>query len=216
LGIGADGMRGMNVHPLIRAGLVCIGLSGCAVAGIGSNTPPATYNLTAPAMAGIQFPHWPIQLTILRPTAMNALDTNRIVVMAPGGRLSYFEEAAWSDRLTSLLQARIVEAMQDSKAFLAVLTMQDRIDGDYALAVEIRAFQVEVGKGQSTAMVTLFAKIVQERRGRVIATKEFSAQVPAGKDTPESGVVALQTGFEQAMKDMARWTASSVNGRSGA
>lgn len=206
----------MNVHPLIKAGLVCVCLGGCAVTGMGASTPPATYNLSAPALAGIKFPRWPIQLTVLRPTAMRALDTDRIVVMAPGGRLSYFEDAAWSDRLTGLLQTRIVEAMRDSKAFLAVLTTQDRVDGDYALAVEIRAFQVEVGNGQTTAMVTLFAKIVQERRGRVIATNEFSARAPAGKDTPASGVVALQSGFDQAMKDMARWAASSVKGRSGA
>jgi hypothetical protein len=51
-------------------------------------------------------------------------------------------------------------------------------------------------------MVTLFAKIVRERRGRVIATNEFSARVPAGKDTPVNGVVALQSGFDQGMKDL--------------
>ena len=62
--------------------------------------------------------------------------------------------------------------------------------------MEVRAFQIEVGNGETTAMVTLFAKIVQERRGRVIATNEFSARVPAGKDTPVNGVVALQSDFD--------------------
>ena len=47
---------------------------------------------------------------------------------------------------------------------------------------------MEVGNGETTAMVTLFANIVQERRSRVIATNEFSARVPAGKDAP-AGVV---------------------------
>lgn len=189
--------------------MVCVSLGGCAVAGMGASAPPATYNLAAPAMSDTQFQRWPIQLTVLRPTAMRALDTDRIVVMAPGGRLSYFEDAAWSDRLGSLLQARIVEAMQDSKAFRAVLTTQDRVDGDYALAVEIREFQVDVANGQSTATVTLFAKIVQERQSRVLATKEFTARVPAAKDTPDSGVAALQAGFDQATKDMVRWVASA-------
>lgn len=206
----------MGVFPLVKAGLVCVCLAGCAVAGMGASTPPATYNLATPALTGTPFPRWPIQLTVLRPTAMRALDTDRIVVMAPGGRLSYFEDAAWSDRLTGLLQTRIVEAARDSKAFLAVLTTQDRVDGDYTLAVEIRAFQVEVGNGPATAVVTLFAKIVQERRSRVLATNEFSARVPAGTDTPASGVAALQSGFDQAMNELVRWTASSVKGRSGA
>ena len=117
----------MDVLPLIKAGLVCVCLGGCAVIGTGTSKPPATYNLSAPALAGVQFPRWPIQLTVLRPTAMRALDSDRIVVMSPGGRLSYFEDAAWSDRLTGLLQTRIAEAMRDSKSFLAVLTTQDRV-----------------------------------------------------------------------------------------
>ena len=58
-----------------------------------------------------KFRRWPVQVTVSQPTAMRALDNDRILVMASGGRVAYFEGAAWSDRLTSLVQARIVEVM---------------------------------------------------------------------------------------------------------
>jgi ABC-type uncharacterized transport system auxiliary subunit len=90
------------------------------------------------------------------------------------------------------------------------------VDGDYTLAVEIRAFQVDVGNGSAAATVTLFAKIIQERRSRVLATKEFTARTPANKDDPANGVAALQSAFDQVAKDLVRWAASPAKGRSGA
>ena len=198
----------MPVFSFFRVGLICLMLGGCAFAGGGSSAPD-TFNLSAPRLAENGVRRWPVQITVMRPTAMHAIDTNRIVVMAPGGRLSYFEDAAWSDRLTSLVQARIVEAMQDSNAFRAVLTTQDQVEGDYALAVEIREFQVQVDNGHADAVVTLFAKLIQEQRGKVIATKEFSSRSAASKDNPAAGVIALQAGFDQVTKDLVDWLAST-------
>jgi len=139
---------------------------------------------------------------------VRALDTDRIVVMSPGGRLAYFEGAAWSDRLTSLVQARLAEALQDSSVFQAVLTTEDRVDGEYTLAVEIREFEVEVGDGRTEAVITLFAKIIDNRRARVIGTKEFTARRPAAKDDPASSVVALQDDFGEVARDLAEWLSS--------
>jgi cholesterol transport system auxiliary component len=208
--------RGMNVIRFFCAGLICLWLGGCAFAGMGSSTPPETFNLSAPSMSPASYRRWPIQLTVLRPTALRALDTDRIVVMAPGGRLSYFDDAAWSDRLTSLVQTRVVEAMQDSKAFSAVLTPQDRVEGDYTLSVEIRDFQLEVGEGQPAAVVTFFAKLTQEKAGKVIAAKEFTARVPAAKDNAAAGVASLQADFNQVTQALVDWLASARKGRSAA
>ena len=208
--------RGMSVLRSIGVGVICLWLGGCAFAGMGATTPPETFNLAAPTLAAGSYKRWPVQLTVLRPTAMRALDTDRIVVMAPGGRLSYFDDAAWSDRLTSLVQSRIVEAMQDSKAFGAVLTTQDRIEGDYTLALEIRDFQMEVGGGQQSAVVTFFAKLTQEKLGKVIATKEFTARGPAPNDNPASSVAVLQSDFNQVAQSLVDWLASARKSRSAA
>lgn len=167
-------------------------------------------------MNGGSVKRWPVQLTVHRPTAMRAIDTDRIVVMAPGGRMSYYEDAAWSDRLTSLVQSRLVEAMQDAKSFRAVLTTQDRVDGDYALAIEIREFQVDVNNGQTTAVVTLFAKLLHEQRGKVVATRAFNARLPVASDDTGNGVAGLQAGFNDVTRDMIGWLASSPKGGPGA
>ena len=198
----------MSIFSLLRAGAMCLCLGGCAFAGISTESAPATYNINAPDTRDLGLTRWPVQLTVQTPTAVRAVDTDRIMVTAPSGRVSYFAGAAWSDRLPRLLQSRIVAAMQDSGAFRAVLTTQDRLDGDYAIAIEVRSFHIEVGNGGGTAAVTLFARMINEKRGNVLATKEFSARIPSGRDDPDTGVAALQSGFSQAMVEMVRWAAS--------
>ncbi len=198
----------MRVPSLIGASFICLLLGGCAMAGLGGgNSAPATYNISTPQVGGVQSSRLMRQVTVSAPTAIRALDSDRIMVSAAGGRISYYGDAAWSDRLPRLLQSRIVEAMQNSGAFRAVLTNQDRVEGDYALATEIRAFQLDVQGNNSAATVAIFGKIVDERHGKVIATREFSARTAAPRVDAAAAVAALQASFNQVTNELVRWTA---------
>lgn len=206
----------MRVRPIIGAAFICLLLGGCAVAGLGGgSSAPATYNIATPKVSDAPSSRVARQVTVSPPTAIRALDTDRIMVSASGGRISYYGDSAWSDRLPRLVQSRLVEAMQDSGAFKAVLTAQDRVDGDFAVATEIRSFQLDVEAGSSAATVAIFCKIVDERQGRVIATREFSARTSAPKDDAAAAVAALQESFNQVTGDMVRWLAAP-RGNSGA
>jgi cholesterol transport system auxiliary component len=205
----------MHVRSLIGVGLVTVWLGGCAFTGIGGgNATPNTFNLMPYKVSGVASSRRASQITVSAPSSIRALDTDRILVSASGGRISYFADAAWSDRLPRLVHSRLVEALQDSGAFRAVLTSQDRVDGEFAIATEIRAFQIDVDGGSTAANVAIFAKVVDERHGRVIATHEFSARIPANSDDPAAGVAALQDGFNQVTGDLVRWAASPHAGSS--
>jgi cholesterol transport system auxiliary component len=188
-------------------------LGGCAFAGMGGgNSAPVTFNLMPSKVRGLPASRLAAQVMVSPPSAMRALDTDRIMVSTPSGRISYYPDAAWSDRLPRLVHSRLVEALQDSGAFRAVLTNQDRVEGEYTVATEIRAFQIDVEGGRATANVAIFAKIVDERRGRVMATREFSARMPASADDAGAGIAALQDGFNQVSGELVRWAASPRGG----
>jgi cholesterol transport system auxiliary component len=219
LGLGDSGsMNGngaMRVRSLLGVSLTCLWLGGCAIAGLGgSDSALTTFNLMPSKVKGLPASRLASQVTVSPPAAMRALDSERILVSAPGGRISYFAGAAWSDRLPRLVHSRLVEALQDCGAFRAVLTSQDRVDGEYTIATEIRAFGIDVGGGRATANVAIFAKIVDERRGRVVATREFSASLPASADEAGASIAALQDGFNQVTNELVRWAASPRLGSS--
>ena len=96
-----------------------------------------------------------------------------------------------------------------------MLTTADRVDGEYTLAIEIREFDVEVAKERSEAVVTLFAKLIDNAGASVIATRQFTARSPASSDDPANGIAALQSDFDQVAEELVKWL-SSRRGRGSA
>ena len=187
--------------PALAAGLICLGLVGCALAG---GRAPTTYDLIAPrSFAGsAKAAQW--QLVIYEPTAVHALETNRLMVRPRADQVSYYKGVAWSDQLPRLVQARMIETFQNSGAVKAVSTTT----GQYALATELRAFQIDVSSGRAAAEIDIFAKLINISSGKVAATKGFSARVPATTDSPEDAIAALNQAFTEVLQDTTAWVAS--------
>jgi cholesterol transport system auxiliary component len=171
---------------------------------LGASRPPTTYDLVAPrSFAGAAKPA-PYQLLVYEPTASSALDTSRLMVRPKADQVSYYKGIAWSDRLPRLVQTKMIETFQNSGAVKAVSPSS----GQYALATELRAFQIDVSGGPAAAEIDMFAKLINTNTGRVIATKGFSARVTARTDAPGDAMAALNQAFTEVMQDTTSWVAS--------
>ena len=166
--------------------------------------PPTTYDLVAPrSFAAAPKPaSW--QLVVYEPTAIHALETDRLMVRPSADQVSYYKGVAWSDRLPRLVQARIIETFQNSGAVRTV----SATNGQYALVTDLRAFQIDVSSGKAIAEIEIFAKLVNVSSGKVLATKSFSARVPAATDAPTDAIAALNQGFTEVLQDTTTWVAS--------
>ena len=188
--------------PTLATGLLCLGLVGCALAA--GSKPPTTYDLVAThSFTGTKNPA-PWQLVIYEPTAASALDTSRLMVRPQADQVSYYKGIAWSDRLPRLVQTRMIETFQNSGAVKAV----SGSTGQYALATELRSFQIDVTSGRAAAEIDIFARLINVSTGRVVATKGFSARVPAASDAPGDAIAALNQAFTEVLQDTTTWVAS--------
>jgi cholesterol transport system auxiliary component len=188
--------------PTLATGLLCLGLLGCALAA--GSRPPTTYDLVAPhSFAGTKKPA-PWQLVVYEPSAPTQLDTSRLMVRPTADQVSYYKGIAWSDRLPRLVQTRMIETFQNSGAVKSV----SGSTGQYALATELRAFQIDVTSGRAAAEIDIFAKLINVNTGRVIATKGFSARVPATSDAPGAAIAALNQAFTEVLQDTTAWVAT--------
>ena len=188
--------------PALAAGVLCLGLVGCALAA--GSRPPTTYDLVAPrSFAGTAKPA-PWQLVVYEPVAVSSLDTSRLMVRPKADQVSYYKGIAWSDRLPRLVQVRMIETFQNSGAVKSVSPST----GQYALATELRAFQIDVSSGPAAAEIDIFAKLINVSTGRVVATKGFSAHVPAKTDAPGDAIAALNQAFTEVLQDTTAWVAS--------
>ena len=187
--------------PTLAAGLLCLALAGCALA---STRPPTTYDLVAPRSFAAAHKAASWQLVVYEPTAIHALETDRLMVRPSADQVSYYKGVAWSDRLPRLVQARIIETFQNSGAVRTV----SATNGQYALVTDLRAFQIDVSSGKAIAEIEIFAKLVNVSSGKALATKSFSARVPAATDAPTDAIAALNQGFTEVLQDTTTWVAS--------
>jgi cholesterol transport system auxiliary component len=191
--------RRLALGAMLIAGVA--GLGACSVL---SGDPPRIYDLTAPKSLATVRAATSAQILVPEPSAVKAVDSDRIMVREAGNEISYLGDAQWSDRLPRLVQLRLVEALENSGRVKAVGRPGQGLLIDYQLVTDIRAFELSVGGGRRV-VVEIGVKLMNDRTGKVIATETFRAEAPAGGDAPALVVRALDQAFGTAVADLANW-----------
>ncbi|BAF88214.1 ABC-type uncharacterized transport system protein [Azorhizobium caulinodans ORS 571] len=197
---GAEGTQrfGVGRGRAVLGVFLTLALAGCASA------PIPTYDLSAPtgfaARGGGNG-----QLVVVTPTALAVLDSEKIVVEPTPGQVTYLPEAQWSDRLTSLLQARTIQAFENSSRQRRVARPGDGVTGDYQLNMDVRSFGIKVLPEGTFAVVEISAKLIATQTGRIVSARIFSARVPVASVSGTSATTALDQASNQVLMELVRW-----------
>ncbi len=197
----------MGSRPFITA--TTVALSGILLGGcLGSKVSQvATYDLVAPKVSTLTAPRAAkFQLVINEPGAVRSLENDRIMVR-DGAKVAYYKGAAWTDRLPRLMQARMVEAFQNTGLVQAVGSRSDRLNADFELSTQVQAFQVEVNQGSADAYANLYVKVIDGDNGRMVASRGFEARVSTSPKDVDQMVVSLNQAFDQVLREVVPWVA---------
>ncbi|MCA0399595.1 MAG: ABC-type transport auxiliary lipoprotein family protein [Proteobacteria bacterium] len=187
-----------------RSVLAGLGLGGAfALGGCSSGAAPATYDLAAPR-DGITSGRGKGLIVIAEPQALQALDSNRVVVMTRGGGIAYLPDVQLSDRLPKLFQVRLIQTFENASRIQAVGRPGDRLLPVAQINSEIRAFGIDEASGEALAEISV--KIVNDRSGRILAGHVFTSRVPAGG----SAVAALDLANQALMRDIVKWVSARI------
>ncbi len=184
------------IHRALQATLLCLVLGAC-----GGQPQRTTFDLTAPADVG-RVTGTRSQLVINEPTALQALDSDRILVR-DAGALSYVPDAQWSDRLPKLVQVRLIQTFENASSLGRVGRPGDRVVADLALNADIRNFGIDAAASQAVVEITV--KIVSDKSGRVGAARGFVARVPASAVSGPVAAQALDVALSQVLREIVRW-----------
>jgi len=142
-------------------------LSGCG-GGLLSAPPPDTYGLSsAPAVSGQRAGNR--QILIGEPTALKALDSEKIVIRPSPSAIEYLANSQWSDRLPNIVQDKLVQAFENSGRIGGVGRPGDGLAIDYKIITAIRSFEIKADAGEQ-AVVEISAKVLNDRNGVVFFT----------------------------------------------
>lgn len=175
-----------------------------ACAGLGGGKELATYDLSAPVNLEKIPGRTNSQILVPTPTALKSLDSEMIVVRPSASEITYLGDAQWSDRLPKVVQDKLIQTFENSGRIRSVTKPGDGVVVDYKIVAQIRHFELVTAKGNH-AIVELSVKIINDRTGRVRASRIFEATAPASTFSPSDGVKALDQASDQALREILAW-----------
>jgi len=183
--------------------LVMAGLPGC-----GTSAKDDTFALSSmPEIAGPSARSK--QILVPEPGALKALDSEQVVIRVSASEIQYLAGARWGDRLPKMVQAKLVEAYENSGKLGGVGLPGQGLAIDFQVVTDIRAFQIE-NLGGSHAHVEISVKILNDRTGEVRAQQVFSATAPVNGAGNPAFIKALDTAFTKVTADMVGWTLKTI------
>jgi phospholipid/cholesterol/gamma-HCH transport system substrate-binding protein len=167
---------------------------------------PVIYDLSAPRdFPGLGKPPQG-QIVVPEVTTILALDTQRIVVRPAPPKDAGFADAQWSDSLPKLLQAKLLQSLEN--AGMVAVRPTDGLDAKHQLLVDLRAFSVSAAP-EAVAEVEFSAKVL-DKSGRIVSTQIFRATAPVALLEAATTAAALNQAFGAAAVQLVLWVAGAA------
>jgi cholesterol transport system auxiliary component len=194
LGTGCTG--GLLPKPTAAPGRYTLGDAALVPA----SSPPATAPAGAPS------------IVVALPGASPGFDSTRMVYLLEPQALRAYAYAEWVDTPSRLLLPLMVQSLQNTGAFGAVLQAPSSAIGALRLETELLRLQHEHTSSPSVVRLTLRAVLLETATRKPLATREFDARVPAPSDSPAGCVAAAATATRQVLAELAAYVAPFASG----
>jgi len=205
-------MRGLIIdNKLCRSiALLCViaSLSGCAQTAIRD-----TFDLGMPehATKNLDIQKKNMQILVPAPTAVKALDGQDIEIKSADDSISYLKGAQWGDRLPNLVQARLIQAFENSGLLGGVGRPGEGLAINYQILSDIRSFNIVLmTREQRLACVEIGVKIMDDKTGNIIASRVFRSQTVVSGLNNGQYALALDNAFKVATKDIVDWVLAKI------
>ena len=142
-----------------------------------------------------------VQLAVLEPSSVLALDSQKINSQSDGKATAVFPDAQWSDNLPKLVQSRIVQSFENA-GFMTAEEGEDAFDAEAKLLIDIRSFYVTPATGGID--IEFSAKVIVD--GKVAGAKTFRQTRNTDVTDPNSVIAAFKDGFKASASELVVWT----------
>lgn len=185
-------------HLMLAGGAT---LAGCSVIPK-VNEPIPLYTLSAVSQFGQSLPKVDWQLVVGTPVASADLNSTRIALTRAPGVVEYFAKGAWADYAPILLQDKLIESFEASKAIVSVGRDAIGLKPDFVLQSDLRDFQAEYSGETPTAHLRLAAKLVRMPDRRIVANILTEQKVAAAGNSLPQIVDAFDRAAGQAFEEV--------------
>lgn len=171
----------------------------------GAEKPKPVYDLAAPTAFPPSLRAPRAQIVVGEVSAINALDTQRMLGRSGDGQFLVLGDAQWSDSLPKLIQAKIIQTFENAGFPAAAAAAVEHVAATHKLAIDLRNFAVMISAAP-VADVEFSAKLVAGN-GHIVGAQVFHATAPANGTDAAAIAAALNEAFAKAAAELAAWVA---------
>ena len=190
------------------AAVILLCLTACTALAVKA---PQTYRLEPTQTVASATRFIPADVLVYTPTASLSLDTQQVAFLKPDGTLSRFDGVAWTDRAPALVEAALVEGLQNS-GLRGVAGHDAGIRPDYTIQSELRDFEA-TGSADGAAQsvdVSLYINIVRVSDRRIVASRLMVVSQPVATPAFGSVVAAFDVAVGDVDHQAADWVLDNV------
>lgn len=184
-------------------------LSACSPLQPVKQDAPNTYALEArfearPRSAGQDI------LEVSQPRARSGYDSARMAYIRKPHELEYFTKNQWVDTPARMLAPIMIQAIDSSGAFRAVVGNRTGVLANWRLETEIVRLQQDFLATPSRVRLSIRAQLIDVDNRRVQASRDFDAEEITPSEDPYGGVVAANRAVDRVMGELASFCAEQV------
>ncbi len=201
-------MTGTNAHqrvvcrPLLVLAPIWL-LAGCAALSAPQVVSQNIYVLDAqPAIQAAPIKR-NVVLAISQPQARPGFDTPQLIYTQQPHELNSFVSSRWADTPVRMLEPLLVQALQQTGSYRAVVPAQGAVRADIQLDTELIRLRHDFATRPSRVQLTLRAQLIDVRGERVLAAKQFDESEPATSDNAYGGVTAANRVLQRILEQLA-------------
>jgi cholesterol transport system auxiliary component len=200
----------------MRTGVLLVALLATAActSGLHSNAPASQVYLlrvaTAPITEGAANKAT-ASLQVARPLAGPGLDSERIVIVEPEHRMSYYAASQWAAPLPVVVETLVVEKLRASGAWADVNDSESAFASEYFLQISIRRFEAEYSAAASpTARVSFDCAIGRRASRELLADFTVDGEAAASANRVGAVVAAFEQATNAALTQLAQKSALAL------
>jgi cholesterol transport system auxiliary component len=158
-----------------------------------------------------QMPDAPTELVLLvQPVSSIGYESRRMSYTRRAYEQTFYAFSQWMDTPPRMLEPLVVQAMETSGLFAAVVDATSSVPVHLRLNLDLLLLQHEFQTQPSEGHLVVRAQINDVQRNRILGTRVFEVRSPAPSEDAYGGALAVNLAIEILLRDLVLWTREMV------
>ena len=144
----------------------------------------------------------PITIYVANPETVAAFNTTQMAYSMRRFHVGYFSQNQWAETPSQMLQPLLIESLQKTHFFHAVVPASYSGYYDYILSTEILNLIQDYRQRPVKTKITVRAQLTRVTTNKVVATKQIAVWTPLAQYTPYGGVVAANQAMVEVLSQI--------------